>query len=146
MSESVPVHAIVPRLIITVLFGKVRIRLSVVPYNRIPSSYSQKQQRFHGRESYSPCPLCQIFPGRYLKVGNTAIIAPITLLPPPQRLVLGPADLAGARIHVAFKLGRRATEDATLVGIRVRLFILLLVLLLLLLLCLWGSRRCVAGR
>ena len=46
------------------------------------------------------------------KVGTPPIEAPISLTPPPQRLVLGPPDLARRGVLVASKLGGRALPHA----------------------------------
>lgn len=41
-----------------------------------------------------------------------SIVAPIALVAPPQRLILGPADLAGLGVDVALELRWRAAEQA----------------------------------
>lgn len=45
------------------------------------------------------------------EVRHPAIITPVALPAPPQRLVLGPADLARRRVHVALELWRRPLAD-----------------------------------
>lgn len=51
-------------------------------------------------------------PKRRLKVRHPAIIAPIPLPTPPQRLILRPSHLARLGIRIALELWRRATKQA----------------------------------
>lgn len=54
------------------------------------------------------------------EVRHAAVVAPIAPRPPAQRLPLGPADLAGARVDVALELGRRAADVGGVHGVLLR--------------------------
>ena len=45
------------------------------------------------------------------KVGNTAIVTPVALVTPSQRVVLGTTDFACLRIDIAFELWRSTATD-----------------------------------
>lgn len=47
-----------------------------------------------------------------LKIRHSAIVAPVALITPPQRLILGTAHLARLGVDVALKLGWRTTKEA----------------------------------
>ncbi|VUC27635.1 unnamed protein product [Clonostachys rosea] len=40
-----------------------------------------------------------------LEIRDSSIVAPIALVPPPERLILGTSDLAGLGVHIALELG-----------------------------------------
>lgn len=45
------------------------------------------------------------------EVGNTAIVTPVALVTPSQRVVLGTANFAGLRVDIAFELWGSTAAD-----------------------------------
>lgn len=59
-------------------------------------------------------------PLRRLEIRHLSVVAPVAAAAPAQRLILGPADLARARVPVAVKLGLgAAVQPAALSEVRV---------------------------
>lgn len=59
-----------------------------------------------------PSPIPPPSPGTALEVRDPAVITPVPSTAPPERLRLGPADLAGLWVLVALELGRGAAPHA----------------------------------